>query len=297
MDNKGFATAIGHVLASERLQQEFRLEYAVAQGPRYGTAYEYEERLTIDGAGRASLFRRRSPADTDVLAPGSYAGEIPKDELLAFLRLAQNAPLHAVPALVPSPQDPVFTLAAMANRKLFAFRWSPPRPPVPPELEPVLDALSIWTRRACSKPLWSLSLKAQSVHFTGEGLEASLRFENPGPDPVYLVHPASPGPADLKGLSIRHGILPKETPGVTPLPMQVSVDELAMPLLPDIELVPVAAGRPFDFILRAPSPSALGGGGGGGRVGVFEYRSYLFPAGAVGLPVFAGAVFTPETPL
>ena len=293
LDNKGFAAAVGHVLASERLLQDFRLEYAVVQGPRYGLAYEYEERLTIEGTGRATLFRRRSPADTEVLPPGSYAGEIPKDELLAFLRLVQNAPLHAVPALVPSPQDAVFTLTAMANRKLFAFRWSPPQPPVPPDLEPVLDALSVWSRKACSKPIWSLSLKAQTVHFTGEGLEASLRFENAGNEPVYLVHPASPGPADLKGLSIRHGVYPKEVPGVTPLPMQVSVDELAVPPLPDIELVPVAAGRPFEYTLRAPAPF----GGGGGRVGVFEYKSYLFPAGAVGLPVFAGAVFSPETPL
>jgi hypothetical protein len=293
LDNRGFATAIGHVLASERLQQEFRLEYAVVQGPRYGLAYEYEERLALEGNGQARLFRRRSPADTEVLPPGSYAGEIPKEELLAFLRLAQNAPLHAVPALVPSPQDPVFTLTVLANRKLFAFRWSPPQPPVPPELEPVLDTLSVWSRRACPKPLWSLSLKAQSVHVTGEGLEAALRFENAGSERIYVAHPASPGPADLKGLSIRHGIYPKETPGVTPLPMQVSVDDLAIPLAADIELVPIAAGSPLDYTVRAPAPFP----GGGGRIGVFEYRSYLFPAGAAGLPVFAGAIFSPETPL
>jgi hypothetical protein len=107
------------------------------------------------------------------------------------------------------------------------------------------------------------------------------------------VHPAGPGPADLKGFSIRHGVYPKEVPGVTPLPMQVSVDELALPALPDIELIPLVAGSPYDFTLRAPVPFA----GGGGRVGVFEYKSYVFPTGAVGLPVFAGAVFSPETPL
>lgn len=293
MDNKGFAAAIGHVLASDRLLQDFRLEYAVVQGPRYGQAYEYEERLTLGGDGPARLFRRRSPADTEVLPPGSYAGAIPKEELLAFLRRAQNAPLHAVPALVPSPHDPVFTLVALANRKLFSFRWSPPQPPVPPELEPVLDTLSLWSRRACPKPRWSLSLKAQDVRFTGDGLEATLRFENAGEEPIYMVHPASPGPAEWQGLSIRHGVYPKEVPGVTPLPMQVAVDGLAAPILPDMELVPVAPGRPFDYALRATASF----GGGGGRVGVFEYRTYALPAGAVGLPVFSGAVFSPETPL
>jgi len=293
LDPKGFAAAIGHVLTSDRLLQDFRLEYAVVQGPRYGLAYEYEERLTVEGSGQARLFRRRSPADTEVLPPGSYAGAITKEELLAFLRLAQNAPLHAVPALVPSPQDPVFTLTILANRKLFAFRWSPPQPPVPPDLEPVLDTLSIWSRRACPKPLWSLSLKAQSVQVTGEGLEAVLRFENAGEEPIYMVHPSSPGPVDLKGLSIRHGVYPKEVPGVTPLPMQVTVDELAVSILPDIELVPVAAGRPFDYTLRAEAPF----GEGGGRVGIFEYRTYVFPTGAVGLPVFSGAVFSAETAL
>ena len=293
MDNKGFAAAIGHVLASERLLQDFRLEFAVVQGPRYGTAYEYEERLIVEGGGSARLFRRRSPADTDMLPPGSYAGEVPKEELLAFLRLAQSAPLHAVPALVPSPQDPVFGLTVLANRKLFAFRWSPPQPPVPPDLEPLLDLLSKWSRHACPKPLWSLSLKAQSLHFTGEGLEASLRFENAGSERIYLSHPAGPGPADLKGLSLRHGIYPKEGPGVTPPPMQVTVDDLAIPRQPDVELVPLAAGSAWEFTLRAPVPFL----GGGGRVGIFEYRSYVFPTGAVGLPVFAGALFSPETPL
>jgi hypothetical protein len=293
LDTKGFAAALGHVLASDRLWQDFRLEYSVVQGTRYGLAYEYEERLTIGGDGQARLFRRRSPADTEVLPPGSYAGAIAKEELQAFLRLAQNAPLHAVPALVPSPHDAVFTLTVLANRKLFAFRWSPPQPPVPPDLEPVLDTLSLWSRRVCSKPLWSLSLKAQSVHITGEGLEALLRFENAGEEPIFLVHPASPGSPDRQGLSVRHGVYPKEVPGVTPLPMQVSADELAVPALSEIELVPVAAGRPFDYTLRAAAPF----GEGGGRVGIFEYKSYAFPAGAVGLPVFMGALFSPETRL
>lgn len=293
MDNKGFAAAIGHVLASAHLQRDFRLEYTVAQGPRYGLAYEYEERLTVAGDGQATLFRRRSPADTEVLPPGQYAGEIRKEDLLAFLRLVQNAPLHAVPSLVPSPQDPTFTLTMLANRKLFAFRWSPPQPPVPPDLEPVLDALSIWSRRACPRPLWSLSLKAQSVHITGEGLEAALLFENAGEEPIYLVHPASPASPGLKGLSVRRGVYPKEVPGVTPLPMQVTVDEFAVTVQSETELVPVAAGRPFAYTLRAAAPF----GGGGGQVGIFEYKSYLLPAGAVGLTVFAGAVFSAETRL
>jgi hypothetical protein len=289
---KGFSAALGHVLESERLLQDFRLEYAVVQGPRYGLAYEYEERLVVEGNGQVRLSRRRSPADTDALPPGAYAGALPKEELLAFLKAAQGAPLHAVPSQVPSPQDPVFTLTVFAHRKLFAFRWSPPQPPVPPDLEPVLDTLARWSRHAAPKPLWSLSLKAQSVHFTGDGLEAVLRFENAGPDRVWLVHPTSPGPADVKGMSIRYGAYPKEVPGITPLPMSITVEDLVVPPVPDVELVPVVAGNPFDFTLRAPIAFQ-----GGGRVGVFAYASYVFPGGAVGLPVFAGAVFSPETPL
>ena len=77
--------------------------------------------------------------------------------------------------------------------------------------------------------------------------------------------------------------------------MQVTEDELAVTAMPDLELIPVAAGRPFEFTLR--TAALFSGGGGGGRVGIFAYKSYLFPAGAAGLPVFAGAVFSPETPL
>ncbi|HKP96591.1 MAG TPA: hypothetical protein VJ385_12605 [Fibrobacteria bacterium] len=296
MDNpeqKAFATAIGNVLQAERLLADFRLEYAVVSGPRYGTAYEYEQRLQVGGSGAARLFRRRSPADTEVSPPGVYEGEIPKEELLEGLRTLAAAPLHAVPAQVPSPQDPVFQLTIVAARKLFVFRWSPPQPPVPPALEAVFDLLNGWMRGACPRPVWSLSLKALSIRFTGEGIEAAMRLENAGSERIFVPHPASPGPRELKSLAIRHGVYPPQTPGVTPLPMEVEEEILDFQALPGPELVAVSTESPLEFTLRAPVVFT----GGGGRIGVFSYLCYLHPAGVAGLPVFAGAVFSPETVL
>jgi hypothetical protein len=63
--------------------------------------------------------------------------------------------------------------------------------------------------------------------------------------------------------------------------------------LADPELIPLAAGNPFDYTVRATAPFQ----GGGGRAGIFAYTCYLFPAGAAGLPVFTGALFSPETAL
>lgn len=294
MEQTGFPTAIRHVLqAEQRMLPDFRIEYAVVSGPRHGTASEYEQRLQVDGTGEARLFRRRSPAETDMLPPGSYRGLVPREEILDFIVKLEKAPLDAIPSQVPSPTDPGFHLSVVAARKLFTFRWSRPSRPVAPELDAVLSVLNRWVRGACPTPIWSLALKPLTVRFTGEGIEATLLLENSGPETLYVVHPASPGPADLIGLSLRHGIQPPRTPGVTPLPMEVEEESLAVQPLPEPELVPVGKDKPLEFTVRAPIAFQAGGG----RVGIFSYRCYLHPAGAAGLPVFAGAVFSGETRL
>jgi hypothetical protein len=293
MDNKEFSTAIRHVLQSEKLLAEFRLEYAVVSGARFEAAYEYEQRLAVSGGGQAALSRRRSPADSDVAPPGNYQGTLPKEEIPALLAKLETADMQAIPQEVPSPQDPVFTLSIVAARKLFAFRWGPVEPIVPPDIEFVLDTLARWAQTACPRPVWSLTLKATAVRFTGEGIEASMRLENAGPERVYVVHPASPFHPDRKSLLVRHGVYPKEIPGFTPLPMDVEESILEVPLLTATELVPVSAESPLEFTLRAPVAFS----GGGGRVGIFSYRCYALPSGVAGLNVFAGAVFSQESPL
>ena len=294
MEIKDFKTAIGHVLqAEQRLLPEFRFEYTVTSGIKYPTAFEQEQRLVVNGTGKAQLFRRRSPAGTDVMPPGSYEGAIPKEEILDFLRMLETAPLNSIPAQVPYPGDPLFQLTLVAARKLFSFRWSLPTPPIPPDLEAVFNQLNKWVGGACINPLWSLTLKALSVRFTGEGIEATLRLENCGNERIYVVHPNSPGSEELKSLSIRHGVYPKTTPGVTPLPMEVQEEILAITPLSNPELISISAENPLEFTVRAPVTFTEGGG----RVGHFSYSCYLYPSGTAGLPIFVGAVFSPETPL
>lgn len=293
MDNKGFATAIRHALQSEKLLPEVRIEYSVHSGTRYGAAWESEQTLNIQGNGAARVFRRRSPAGTDAMPAGSFQGQIPMDALKAFLGKLEKAPLHAVPSELPSPTDPVYTLTVVAARKLFRFNWGPPAPPLPPELDTVFDVLAYWVRTACPTPLWSLSLTATAVRFTGEGIEATVRLENAGSERIYVVHPASPSAVAAKSLALRHGILPKEVKGVTPPPMEVEEEFLEVAPLAETELVPVSADLPLEFTIRAPSSTQ----GGNGRVGIFSYTCYALPSGAAGLPVFTGAVFSKETVL
>jgi hypothetical protein len=294
MDDKGFAAALRLVLESEaRLLPDFRLEYHVVSGPRYGSAYEYEQTLRVEGGGRATLTRRRSAGDTDSAPAGEYRGEIPKAGILDMVAKLAAAPLHAIPMDVPSPTHPVFRLSVVAARKLFSFSWGPPAPPLPPELDAVFDLLGSWQATACPRPAWSLELEAAAVRFTGEGLEAEMRLRNTGDERIYVVHPASPGAPDRHGMSLRHGINPKAVPGITPPPMEVQFEELPLPPLTGTELVALNPGSPLSFTLRAPVTFV----GGGGRVGIFGYHSYLHPDGAAGQPVFAGAVFSKETPL
>ena len=294
MPDPSFVTALQHLQQAEsRWLPEFRLEYTVHSGLRHGQAYEYEQKLLVKGTGEIQLFRRRSPGDTSDQPPGLYQGGLSREDLLALVQHLEKAPLDAVPLDVPSPMDPVFTLACTAVRKFFSFRWSPPAPPIPEALSGLFNLLNDWIGGGCPDPIWSLRLTAVSTRLEAGEIEAVLRLENRGSESVTVVHPLSPGPVEDKQLSLLHGVKPPEEPGYTPLPMEVEKDILEARPLNDVELVPLPPGRPLEFTVRSPITATEGGG----RIGVFGYACYLFPDGAAGSPVFCGSVFSDEVPL
>jgi len=190
-----------------------------------------EERLVIEGSGRASMSTDRSLADLGGYEIGEFRGALEKkavQELASLLLQMKLAKLGPFPASPGGIQVRISAVAGGASQQAIIGTADPAALDT---VRPLLSKLDAIAGEVHKKPVASLSLTAE---FPSEGIRAgkvSLRmalvFRNGGSEGIYISHPAAGSRCALV-----YGFKEDLPPDVTPLPMELQ-EAILKPALRD----------------------------------------------------------------
>ncbi|WP_437934759.1 hypothetical protein [Sorangium sp. So ce341] len=183
----------------------------------------WEERLSIDGAGRLRLRTNRSIADVSSEPIGAFSHDAGTEAVERLLRALLSLP-RALPHRHVGLVDVrvlITVVAGGATHTVAVSREPDELAPLQPLLDE-LDRLSFVVRRS---PVMSLELDASvdaPVRVSAGPLPVLLRFKNAGDTGFWITDPASFPPGDrAECCALLYGVRAQPQPGITPLPMEV----------------------------------------------------------------------------
>jgi hypothetical protein len=281
--------------AMETLYQDFNLgrrDFAfenIEVGGKYlDTIPESETRLQVNGRGEATLFRRKGPGDTYEFPPGLFTGHIPDSALKGLLDNLRKGQFYDIASEFHGPGEPVDRFIIRTGKETFAFNWGFSTQVT--ESKPMIETNRIlmdWTEHVCTKPIWSLTLKADRVVFKGGTFSARLRVANRGTKTIHILNPGSPGLESDFGLTLIYAEKVEEQEGFTSEPTDIKLARLATRPLRKPQLIPIAPGSAYTMQFLAEMDAMPKG-----WEGKFTFNSHLATDTLLGKHVFNGTLFT-----
>lgn len=281
----------------------FGLERITASSPFW------EERLAIDGTGRVTLRTRRSIADVSGEAIGAYAFDAGCDAAASVAKQVRAAALLSFSAVHVEPfgvRTIVSIVAGGAAQRVVVGGGPERLAPLGPLLQE-LDRLAMAARR---HPEMTLGLELETAAPLRRGMTevpVVLRFRNVGNTGYWMTEPSSfpPGlgtdddakrmPATEDGVDWRRehclvwfGFREPETPGVTPLPVEVTRGALA----PEDRGLPPLVWMPPRGAIERRFRAAIPLHEAGSLVVRASFASYAGDDTIAGRPRLRGCVFS-----
>ncbi len=209
-----FREALGVVGRGPEEWKRFAIERQTLSGEWW------QERLTLDGSGRATLSTLRSFGEASGEEIGRYEAVLGTDRLPNVLRALETCLAERAPARL-EPSDLRILIDAVADGARFTRVAGGP----PPQLEPYLDLmneLNRYARDLREHPLATLTLEfrlaAAPRHGTQEA-RVEVTFRNRGREGYWIRNPlAENEDEDGEHLRLLVAHVPYVEPGVTPLP-------------------------------------------------------------------------------
>ncbi|GEM_PF-5092695 len=266
------------------------IQFCSVAGRTFGVQTEYESRLRVSGDGKAELFRRRDGGDSATENPGWFDGQIPLDQLLAFLNELESNPFAEVGSAPSSPGDAVLSLEVLLDHQFHSWTWTSAALEGSDRLDDLMSLLYGWGGNLCTRIRSSLELTFEVNSTSAHRITGTLAVVNRGVAEVSFLHPGSPGSPGPTGLVLLHGEAPVRQEGVTPLPFEPDRTVLSGFSLDRPAVVRIPAGEVWRLSVDSELSSALPDPWMG-QLGLYTYGGKDILAG---IELLGGAVFSPE---
>ena len=189
----------GYFAAPPDARRMASFEYRCSTGPMIVPGiYAADESTFIRGDGRVEYRRRGDFGERGDCPPGVWlsrcdAGRVER----IWDKLGEIGP-ESFPSRVADPGDAIRTLVACAAGRLQSLAIGPsdPSKPVPGEVL-LTELYPVLGQPEAGECLWAVEMELAGIKEVPNGAQASLRFRNPGKDPIGLVFDAIPGASDF----------------------------------------------------------------------------------------------------
>jgi hypothetical protein len=204
---------------------EFGFERHTLKGPGIpGDGNEWEERMTITGAGTLSLHTNRSIGDISSEPIGEYRRQAQHDTVARTIQLVRDARLETLPPFRIEPADPRIRISVAAGGivQRVAIGLGDPAALMP--LTPLLQELDRMAASVRADPVRTLSIGLDmplSARAAKNRLPVTLLFENQGSEGYWITHPSAlQGAHRWERCALIYGRRPDPVPGFTPPPIE-----------------------------------------------------------------------------
>ncbi len=260
------AARAGH----EGLLAGFGLEryivYGLAAPPN---SRQWEDRLSLTGAGEGRFHSLRSITDNGGNAFGYFQRALPREELKEVIGLVDDVGLLDVAPFRIEPADMLIRVTIIVGGMQVTKFVGVNDPERLSPLQPLFRKLQEIELRLKETPSRSLSIEMTTVTEAVVGnqtIPVSVRFVNRGRESYWINHPRTLGRgAYTDRCTIEYGYRAPIQPGITPLPLEVMETSLRSETETGLQMVWMAAGtvqearlvadvnfhRPGEFLARA----------------------------------------------
>jgi len=196
----GFAELSGRFFSAPGpIRSAASLEFRVASGspiaPGIGAA---DESTLLHADGRIEYRRRGDFGESGDSPPGVWSSRCDQERVKAIWEKLSEIGPDSFPSRVADPGDAIRYLTAFVSDRNESLIIGPNDPSRPLPGQAFLDEIyPILGQPEGGECLWAVRMSCERVVAKESGVEISLRFENPGSQPIGLVFGGEPGVSDF----------------------------------------------------------------------------------------------------